>query len=79
MRRDPIPCEIVLQRLWAFLDGELDPASGEEVRRHLEMCGRCYPRYDFQRAYFRLMERVAAEPVPEALRSRVFHTLLMEQ
>jgi anti-sigma factor (TIGR02949 family) len=67
-----------MQRLWAFIDGELDTASGDQVRQHLEMCRRCYPRYDFQRAYFQLMERMAAEPEPAELRSRVFQALLAE-
>jgi anti-sigma factor (TIGR02949 family) len=78
MKRKSIPCNVVMQRLWAFIDGELDTASGEEVREHLEMCRRCYPRYDFQRAYFRLMERMAGEPEPAQLRSRIFQALLAE-
>jgi anti-sigma factor (TIGR02949 family) len=78
MKRDMIPCDVVIKRLWAFIDGELDPASEDQVREHLEMCNRCYPRYDFQRAYFRLMEKVATEPVPDELRSRVFRSLLAE-
>ena len=73
-----IPCDVVMQRLWAFIDGELDAATEDGVRKHLEMCRRCYPRYDFQRAYFRLMEKMAAEPEPAALRSRVFKALLAE-
>ncbi|MGH7502448.1 MAG: zf-HC2 domain-containing protein [Longimicrobiales bacterium] len=78
MKRKSIPCNVVMQRLWAFIDGELDTSSGEAVREHLEMCRRCYPRYDFQRAYFRLMERTAAEPEPAELRSRIFQVLLAE-
>jgi anti-sigma factor (TIGR02949 family) len=78
MKHDSIPCELVMQRLWAFIDGELDTASEAEVREHLAMCGRCYPRYDFQRAYFRLMQRVASKPESPELRSRVFRALLAE-
>jgi anti-sigma factor (TIGR02949 family) len=78
MKRKSIPCNVVMERLWAFIDGELHSASGEEVREHLEMCRRCYPRYDFQLAYFRLMERMAAEPEPAELRGRIFQALLAE-
>jgi anti-sigma factor (TIGR02949 family) len=74
-----IPCSEVAKRLWAFIDGELDPTSEEEVREHLEMCQRCYPRYDFQRAYFGLMQRVAEAPLDMGdVRSRVFEALLLE-
>jgi anti-sigma factor (TIGR02949 family) len=78
MKRDMIPCNVVMQRLWAFIDGELDPLSEDQVREHLEMCNRCYPRYDFQHAYFRLMDRLAARPVPDELRSRIFESLLTQ-
>lgn len=78
MKRNTIPCDVVMQRLWAFIDGELDAASEDQVREHLEMCHRCYPRYDFQRAYFRLMARLATDNTPAQVRSRVFRALLTE-
>ncbi len=78
MRRDSIPCQQAMMRLWEFLDRELDPVSEDEVRSHLEVCRRCYPRYDFQRAYFGLMQRLANEPQPPELRSRIFQALLAE-
>jgi len=78
MKSQSIPCELVMERLWTFIDRELDTASEAEVREHLRMCGRCYPRYDFQQAYFRLMRRLTTEPAPSELRSRVFRTLLAE-
>jgi len=78
MKRDSIPCDVVMQRLWAFIDGELDAVSEEQVRQHLELCRQCYPRFDFQRAYFRLMQQIAAEATPGELRRRVFQALLTE-
>jgi len=78
MNSKPIPCHVVMERLWAFIDGQLEPASENEVREHLEMCAMCYPRYDFQRAYFRLMGRLVSEPEPAEVRSRIFAALLEE-
>lgn len=75
---DSVPCEVVMQRLWAFLDGELDAAASEQVREHLEMCTRCYPHYDFQRTYFLMMQRLAERQDSPVLRSRVFQALLLE-
>ena len=78
-KMNSMPCSEVTKRLWAFIDGELDIPSEREVRAHLEMCQRCYPRYDFQRAYFKLMQRLAAEPPDTGtVRSRVFEALLAE-
>lgn len=74
-----IRCEDALERLWDFLDGELPPSNEDEVRRHLEVCSRCYPRYDFQRAYFELMRRVRGrDSVPGQLRRRLFERILAE-
>lgn len=79
MKKSPIPCDIVMKRLWAFIDGELDAVSDQEVREHLEMCQRCYPRYDFQAAYFRLLQRLGGRADDDgALRSRIFESLLAE-
>lgn len=79
MSRPPIPCNVVMKRLWAFIDGELDDISEREVREHLEMCQVCYPRYDFQRAYFRLMQRLAGRADDDGtIRSRIFEALLAE-
>lgn len=74
-----IRCEEALERLWDFLDGEMEPANELAVRQHLEVCSRCYPRYDFQRAYFELLRRVRSrDSVPGKLRRRLFERILEE-
>jgi anti-sigma factor (TIGR02949 family) len=78
MKADAIDCATVMERLWAFLDGELEAGQHEQVREHLHMCERCFPRYDFQRAYFRMMQKLAEEPLPPRIRRRVFQDLLNE-
>ena len=75
-----IVCEEALQRLWDFLDGELEAADELEVQKHLEVCGRCYPQYDFRRAYFGLMHRIRTrDHVPPGLRRRIFERILAEE
>jgi len=66
---DMISCATALARLWAFIDGELEPASEAEVQAHLHVCRRCYPQFDFQHAYFQAMQRLASRPEPAGLRS----------
>ena len=70
-------CEDTMKRLWEFLDGELGPASEKALQRHLEVCARCYPRYDFQRTYFKIMHQVR-DPLPRKLRNRLFQQILAE-
>lgn len=75
-----IRCEDALARLWEFLDGELPPADETAVRKHLDICNRCYPQYDFQRAYFTYVRRMRdQEHAPPTLRRRLFRMILEQE
>ena len=75
-----IRCEEALARLWEFLDGELEDAEQAAVQRHLEVCNRCYPKYDFQRAYFEYMQRASRRGEGSAeLRHELFQKLLEQE
>ncbi len=73
-------CEDALARLWDFLDGELPAGEENAVRKHLEVCHRCYPQYDFQRAYFEYARQIRERDVarPE-LRRRLFERILEQE
>ena len=74
-----IRCEDAMRKLWDFLDGELAEDEREALKKHLEVCNRCYPAYDFQRAYLDYTRRLATrEQAPSELRKRLF-TKLLEQ
>ncbi len=47
-------CEMILERLDDYLDGELDPRETEQVRTHLDCCAACHREH---RALVRLLER----------------------
>ncbi len=38
-----IPCEEALRLVHEYLDGELDDVPRSRVKRHFDVCGRCYP------------------------------------
>jgi anti-sigma factor (TIGR02949 family) len=76
--RDSVTCEDVARQLWAFIDGELTPELNEQVRAHLEDCARCYPRYDFHRAFLAFLGKHAEQPAPPGLRSKVWEQILKE-
>ena len=72
-----IRCEDALARLWEFLDGELPAADEAAVKKHLDICSRCYPRYDFRRAYFEYVRRIRErDRAPSSLRRRLFREIL---
>ena len=75
-----IRCEEAMARLWEFLDGELEDVEEEAVRKHLEVCNRCYPKYDFQRAYFEYMQRTSRRSEGSAdVRHELFQKLLEQE
>jgi mycothiol system anti-sigma-R factor len=74
-----IPCDQVVAKLWEYLDQELAPEASAQVQQHLEICRRCFPQYDFQRAYRVYLLQVQRESVPPALRHRIFEAILAEE
>jgi anti-sigma factor (TIGR02949 family) len=74
----PPCCSDVAAQLWEFLDRELTAGSAAGIEEHLARCQRCYPLFDFQRAYRELLRRQSVCSVPPGLRSRVFRALLEE-
>jgi anti-sigma factor (TIGR02949 family) len=46
-----IDCRTALEQLWEYLDGELSPERMIAVQTHVTLCAKCYPEYDFERAF----------------------------
>ena len=44
-----ISCEDVLNKLYAYLDRELDALTAEEIDHHLDHCRECFSRAEFER------------------------------
>lgn len=67
-----ISCEEALGRLFEYLDGELDDVDEAQVRRHLEVCKRCYPRLRHEEAFLEAVRRATrGETAPERVRQRI--------
>lgn len=77
--RETMPCGDVVQRLWEYIDGELDADTTAAVWEHLTLCERCFPHYDFQRAFQVFLRQHDRSPVPPELRQKVFTMLLEEE
>lgn len=75
----PIPCDQVVIRLWEYIDGELNEQGAADVARHLELCQRCFPHYDFQRSYVEFLRRTSQCGAPPAVRRRIFEAILEEK
>ncbi|UCC74566.1 MAG: zf-HC2 domain-containing protein [Gemmatimonadota bacterium] len=75
-----IDCGGVLAQLYEYIDEELDdPATVEKIRKHLQVCKRCYPRYDFEKAFLRFVSELGRTSAPAELRGRIFQNILEEE
>ena len=77
--RPMIPCEEVLEKLYEYLDGELELVESEEMARHFEMCANCYPALAFEKSFLEALERTQrGTATPEPLRAKVLEALRKE-
>ncbi len=65
-------CEESLRLVHEYLDGELEVDSEANVKKHFEMCGRCYPHLQLETAYRGAVRRaVEGGRAPEELKAKV--------
>lgn len=73
-------CHEALSRLMEFVDGELPASEEAAVKKHLDICDRCYPRYDFQRAYVEFTRQLPdRQQAPTSLKRRLFRRILEQE
>lgn len=64
-------CSEVLDRVFYFIDNELEDADHSEIQHHLDECGPCLQKYDLERTVKALVARSCSEHAPETLRDKV--------
>ncbi len=65
-------CEEAVEKLWQFLDKELDGAASNELQRHLEECRHCFSKVEFEQRLRAMVRRsCAGEHAPAELRERL--------
>lgn len=76
---EPIDCLTAVQRLWDYLDEELDATRMAEVAAHVERCSACREHLQFARTFLSaLSASQTAVPDAAALRTRVVEALRRE-
>jgi anti-sigma factor (TIGR02949 family) len=72
MTLDRYTCLETVRRIDDYLDRELSAAETQQVERHLEVCGRCLARFQFERAVLdNLSAKLRRVSVPENLAARL--------
>jgi mycothiol system anti-sigma-R factor len=65
-------CAEVIDRVYLYLDGEVEPAVRARIRVHLDECGPCLRRYGIEQEVKALVHRCCGgESAPDGLRDRV--------
>jgi anti-sigma factor (TIGR02949 family) len=74
--KDMATCEEAVERLYEFLDGELDDTWRERVEEHFEACKVCLPRLTFERSFLQAVQATRSqETTPEEVRNRILQAL----
>lgn len=68
---DQTHCQVVFTQMFAFFDEELDAATSEQIRAHLDACEDCLDRYDAEQAMRQAIRRCCEAPAPATLRARI--------
>jgi mycothiol system anti-sigma-R factor len=72
-------CSAVIDRVFFFIDNELDRADCTQIQQHLDECGPCLAKYDLERTVKTLVSRSCTEVAPDALRDRVLLSIRQVQ
>lgn len=64
-------CLNAIQRLYEFLDHELDEADADAIRAHLDACEPCFDAFGVEEALRAIVKRSCAAKAPDTLRMRV--------
>lgn len=57
-------CDEAMERLYEYLDNEMDDATAEGIRSHLSDCGGCHDSFDFELRLKSVIREKLAEEVP---------------
>lgn len=74
-----INCAEALEKLYEYLDGELESATEKEVQHHFSVCKKCYPHLRFEERFLHLLHETGeGETAPPRLRDQVLELLAAE-
>jgi len=65
------PCSEVLDRVYEYLDGELDGERVHVIKEHLDECSPCLAEYGLEDAVKSIVKRSCSDPAPADLRAKV--------
>ena len=65
-------CRESLEKLYQFLDRDMDQVPMSEIKKHLDRCRHCWDRFEFEKLLKeRLKKSCCKEICPDSLRQRI--------
>jgi mycothiol system anti-sigma-R factor len=65
------PCSEVLDKVYQYIDGELDRSRAHEIKDHLDDCGPCLREFGLEEAVKSIVKRTCSDQAPAELRAKV--------
>jgi mycothiol system anti-sigma-R factor len=65
------PCAEVLDRVYEYIDGELDGYGVHKIKEHLDECSPCLKEFGLEEAVKAIVKRSCSDPAPPELRAKV--------
>ncbi len=66
-----LDCRDALDRLYEYIDGEVDASDHDVIAHHLEECSPCLAEFDLEVLVKVVVARSCCDHAPAALRARV--------
>ena len=70
-----LTCKQFLLELNDFIEDGLDPASREELRKHVNECPNCWVVCDTTQRTLKIYKGMEAQPLPEKVQSRLMEAI----
>ncbi len=65
-------CREAVRKLYDYIDNELDNATTEKIKRHLELCRLCCDQFEFERTMKELVHKCCeSSKAPAALKDKI--------
>lgn len=69
-------CKEAVERIFEYLDGELEGATREQVEEHFRICRNCYPALAYEKDFREALRRLQkGEAAPPSARQRILAAL----
>jgi mycothiol system anti-sigma-R factor len=70
-----VPCSEVLERVYEYIDGEVDSERRHQIKEHLDECSPCLREFGLEEAVKAIVKRSCSDPAPPDLRAKVLSNI----